>query len=96
MAGFIRDGFNYFPRIGDRVEGKNGKRYYIGTVLESTHKRGRPAVFSRWGFVGCWIQTDGGRKLVVNEIKPLNQAKGGGWDRIIDLLMERSFQEAKK
>ena len=56
-------------RIGDLVKGRKGRNQIIGKVLESTNRPGKPAVFSRYGFVGVWIQTDEGYKTVINEVE---------------------------
>jgi len=90
MANFIRQGYGWYRlHIGDIVEGKNGHKTYIGRVLESTKKKGKPAVFQRWGFVGCWIETDTGRKVVVNEIRPIERAKD---NFVYDEILERILQ----
>lgn len=64
---------NFRLHVGDRVRGKKGKHYIEGNVMESTIKPGKPAVFSKWGFVGCWIQLDDGSKTVLNELEHKNE-----------------------
>ena len=71
MAVFIKTS-GYYPKVGDYVRGRNGKRIIEGYVLESKHKKGKPAIFQRWGFVGLWIyDPERNRKTVINEIEKI-------------------------
>lgn len=56
-------------KIGDYVEGSKGKHRIKGHVMESTVQPGKPAVFSKYGFVGVWVKTDEGKKKVINNIR---------------------------
>ncbi len=67
MSNFKKENFRI--QIGDIVIGNKGKHKVIGTVLESTKKRGQPAIFSRWGFVGVWVEDEYGKKTVINNIE---------------------------
>jgi hypothetical protein len=67
MASFKNEKFSI--QVGDIVIGRKGKHLVKGIVLESTKKRGKPAIFSRWGFVGCWVELESGQKTVINEIR---------------------------
>ena len=69
MTNFKKESFRL--EIGDRVRGKKGRHYLEGTVMESTKKVGKPVIFSRWGFVGCWVELDDGRKTVLNELEAI-------------------------
>ena len=72
MANFInyQAPKNWKPQIGELVIGRSGKREFKGYVLESTKKKGKPAIFNRWGAVLCWIETEAGTKKAVNELRP--------------------------
>lgn len=67
MSAFKKENFSL--QIGDFVKGRKGKHTIKGTVLESTKKPGKPAVFSRWGYVGVWIEDKCGRKTVINNVE---------------------------
>ena len=72
MASFIHHSAprGWRPQIGELVIGKAGKREVKGYVLESTKKKGKPAVFNRYGGVLLWIETEYGKKKAINEIRP--------------------------
>ena len=67
MSTFKKENFKL--NVGDKVRGKKGNHILEGSVLESTKKPGKAAVFSRWGFVGCWVQLKDGSKTVLNELE---------------------------
>lgn len=71
MAVFIRK-TGYYPKIGDKVRGKYSKRKIVGIVLPHPKKQTEPYIFStRWGCVLCYIETEDGKKLAVNELEPV-------------------------
>ncbi len=74
MPSFKHESFRL--HIGDRVRGRKGRHELEGTVMESTKKSGKPAVFSRWGFVGCWVKLDNGKKTVLNELELIEGYNG--------------------
>lgn len=73
MANFISPSapHHWYPRPGERVEGMSSGRLVQGVVEESYKHPGRPAVFSRYGFVGLYIRTDSGRRVAINEVRPV-------------------------
>lgn len=77
MASFIsREApSGWYPSVGERVVGENKKLGLVeGTVAESYKHPGRPAVFSRHGFVGLYIDSKHGQVCVI-EVRPANKRK---------------------
>lgn len=72
MASFINAAApkGWYPRIGEQVVGRKGHQVVHGVVAESKKHPGKPAIFSRHGFVGLYIVTDGGKQVCVNEVRP--------------------------
>lgn len=73
MASFIQaDIRGWHPKPGDEVTGSYGKHTLRGRVMPATKSSRRPAIFSRGNFVACYIELQGGRKVAVNEMRPVN------------------------
>ena len=68
MSKFTQES-GFRPKVGSEVIGQSGKKDYKGVVLEHPKHPGKPFIFSRWGFVGLYIECDDGKKRVVNEIR---------------------------
>lgn len=62
---------HWYPVVGEKVKGKSGHREFEGTVLSSKRKPNKPAVFSRWGYVGLYVETDNGKKVSINNVEPI-------------------------
>lgn len=62
---------NFRLKVGMPIKGMKGKHEIMGYVLESTKKPGKPAIFSRYGFVGVWVETEDGYKTVINNIEAI-------------------------
>jgi hypothetical protein len=70
MASFTKNG--YQPQPGDQVTGRYGKHTLCGKVLPHPKQQGKPWVFqTRWGCVLCYIITDSGSKVAVNELEKI-------------------------
>lgn len=64
----------FYPKVGDLVIGATGRKYQqdiIGIVLPSKKNPSRPAIFSRYGYVGLYVRNlDTGKQQCVNNIRP--------------------------
>ena len=74
MADFIkRDiaGMSWYPKAKEWIEGQVGFKTYRGQVLPSKKNPLKPAIFSRYGYVGCFVLCEDGKRRALNELRPI-------------------------
>jgi len=74
MANFInrqKAGFGWYPKPGEYIEGYMGLKRYEGTVEASYKYPGKPAIFQRFGFVGCYVKCSDGKRRALYELAPI-------------------------
>jgi len=78
MANFInrqKAGFGWYPKPGEYIEGYVGLKRYEGIVEASYKHPGKPAIFQRFGFVGCYVQCSDGKRRALYELAPIRDEK---------------------
>ena len=57
-----------YPKVGDLVEAtihqKRRDKVVVGRICASNKNPGKPAVFTRYGYVGCYVDTKTGQVAV--------------------------------
>lgn len=74
----------YWPiSVGARVAGVSNGRIVQGVILGTKARPWRAAAFRRKGFAGCWILLDSVKRVVGNELRPIQEVNAAnGQDNV--------------